>query len=154
MSWIVEKRTKYGIYYIVKALLNLKGKKRYTVRQSVGDLRKLGNEWKLTRKQMLSILENTEPEDWLIRIALKFDGSVDGLVPVDRDFRPIRPGEEEWIRRAISEFRYEASYDAKNRTFELSSLALGTFYLKPKEENIVTLEIPAELRAEMLALLL
>ncbi len=153
MDWIVERRTKFGKYYIVKAILNLKGKKKYTVRQSVGDLRKLRSEWKLTKKQMLSILKNTDPEEWFIKVALRFDGSVDGLVPVDRDFRPLRQGEYKWVHRAVDESGYEASYDAKNRTFELSSLALGTFYLKPRE-NIVTLEIPPELKAKMLVFLL
>ena len=34
--------------------------------------------WKLSRRQIISILEHTEPEDWLFRSVGHFDAQTDG----------------------------------------------------------------------------
>ena len=116
-------------------------------------MRKLGSEWSLTRTQMASILKNANLKDWLIRIALFFDPSIDGVREVDADFRPLTQGGRDWALNKIRSFDYRISYDAESCLFRASSLALGVFYLKPKE-GVVTFRMPAELKAEMLTLML
>jgi len=59
------KENRFGEYLEVVALLQV-GHKTYRVRQRTGSLDKLGSVWRLTRRQMISILKNTRARDWLI----------------------------------------------------------------------------------------
>ena len=79
METIKVKQNRFGTFYIATRVLKVKGKP-YKIKQSRTEPNDEKAEWKLSRRQMISILEHTEPSDWLFRSVGHFDGQVDGWV--------------------------------------------------------------------------
>ena len=98
---------------------------------------------KATRRKMISILEHTEPEDWLFRSVGHFDGQVDGWVYDREGWREATPELINWIIRQLRQFDYTIYYLAKDRdscgnkvepnTFEIFDIAIHSLRLKPKD---------------------
>ena len=154
MKFVEVKKDKRGEYFVVRAILKVKTKtgkvKEYTVKQTPKSLTNLKREWKLTKTQLVSMLKNTNPDDWLLRIKSHFDGSVDSVVPVEEDFREMTHEDLEWVLRQL-EIGYNGyEYVQDENVVEVWSLALGTFLLKPKND-IVEFVLPKEVLTAMIA---
>jgi hypothetical protein len=135
------KKNRFGEYYIVTKKLLVKGKP-YTVSQGRKNLDEDYGEWKLTRSQIVSILRNTSPSDWLFKSEGHFDGMIDGWVYDKEDWRPVNPGLAEWIINQIETFDYHIYFttSAEDRfgnpqeqgVFEIYDIAIHSFMLKPR----------------------
>ena len=141
METIKVKENRFGIFYIATRILKVKGK-AYKVKQSRTEPNDEKAEWKLSRRQMISILEHTEPKDGLFRSVGHFDGQVDGWVYDREGWREATPQLIDWIIRQLQQFDYLIYYLAKDRdshgnavvpnTFEIFDIAIHSFRLKPK----------------------
>ena len=72
METIKVKENRFGTFYIATRILKVKGK-AFKVKQTRIEPSDEKAKWKLSRRQMISILEHTEPEDWLFRSVGHFD---------------------------------------------------------------------------------
>jgi hypothetical protein len=143
---IKKLKNRFGEYYRVTKILNVKGKK-YRIAQRVNDPQKLNAQWDLTRSQMVSILENTEPQDWLFRMKGHFDGQTDGWEYDREDFRIANKDIIDWVIEQLKRFDgYKILYNEGDRdvftnklekgAFEIYDMAIEDFEMKPSHEFI------------------
>ena len=142
METLKLKRNRFGIFYVATRILKVKGKP-YKIKQTRTEPNDEKAEWKLTRRQMISVLEHTEPEDWLFRSVGHYDGQVDGWVYDREGWREATPELIDWIIRQLQQFDYTIYFLAKDKdsygnkvepyTFEIFDIAIHSFRLKPKD---------------------
>ena len=142
METIKVKQNRFGTFYVATRILKVKGKP-YKVKQTRIEPNDEKAEWKLSRRQMISILRHTRPEDWLFRSVGHFDPQTDSWEYDREDWRQATPELIDWIIRQLQQFDYTIYYLAKNKdscgntvepqTFEIFDIAVHSFRLKPKD---------------------
>ena len=147
MEEIKEKENRWGKYYRISRKLFVAGK-AYKVSQETKDLNVRHAEWRLTRSQMISILKNTKPEDWLFKSLGHFDGMIDGWAYDNEDWRPATASTIAWVIKQLEDFDgYYVDYIAgledrygnklEPNTFDIWNLAIHHFMLKPAKSIVV-----------------
>ena len=138
---IKVKQNRFGTFYVATRTLWVKGKP-YKIKQERVKPDDEKAEWKLTRRQMISILQHTNPEDWLFRSRGHFDAQTDGWEIDNEDWREVTPELRDWIIRQLQQVDYIIYFRPKDRdssgnkiepnTFEVFDIAIHSFELKPK----------------------
>ena len=142
METIKVKQNRFGTFYIATRVLKVKGKP-YKIKQTRTEPNDEKAEWKLSRRQMISILRHTRPEDWLFRSVGHFDPQTDGWEYDREGWREATPELIDWIIRQLQQFDYTIYYLANNKdscgntvepnTLEIFDIAVHSFRLKPKD---------------------
>lgn len=94
-------------------------------------------ELKLTRKQMISIIKNTNNEDWLFKSNWDFDAQTDVIRYSNEDFKPLEKDVKKWIIEQLENFRYYVYYNISKNVFKIFNIAIHSFELKPTIPLIV-----------------
>ena len=91
---------------------------------------------------MISILDQTRPEDCFSVWVGHFDAQIDGWKHDNGDWRKATPQLIEWIKRQLQQFDYTIYFLVKDKdsgnevepyTFEIFDIAFHSFRLKPKD---------------------
>jgi hypothetical protein len=130
---IVEKQNKFGKYYKVNTILQV-GALNFKVNNQTLDLNDIGKEWKLKRNQMIKILKETYPDDWLFRENWHFDAQTDGIEYDNEDYKVCNKDLIDWIIKQLETFRsYSIRYNEETNHFDLFSYT-HSFDLKPSSK--------------------
>jgi hypothetical protein len=122
---VKEKENRFGKHYRVSTVLELKGKK-FKMWQDVQDPNKLRAQWRLTKAQMIRIIEPTS-DSWLFRSSGHFDGSDDGW---HADLKGFEKASQEciaWVLEQLREFDYYVYFNTGNKDDSGNDIEVGIF---------------------------
>jgi hypothetical protein len=137
----VLKRNRFGEYVERTALLQV-GYKTYSVKQcrhpnSQYDPK---GRWRLTRSQLVNILEATRLGDWFVRWKGHYDGFNDGWEYDNEDFQILTEGKRQHIIERVKRWRgYYIYYDAETGIFDIYDNALESLQMKPSKSLVVAI---------------
>jgi len=118
---------------------------RETVLMQIGHkhykVKKILHDWRLSKAQFKSMMENTRVDDWYYKTRSHFDGMVDCVVDTGESFRPLTESIKNEILEDIDRFEYRVDYDSSRDVFEIWSLALGTMELMRKANSGLVIEL-------------
>jgi hypothetical protein len=135
---IVEKQNKFSKYYKVNAILQV-GALNFKVNNRPLDLNDIDKEWKLKRNQMVKMLKNTYPDDWLFRSNWHFDAQTDGIEYDNEDYKVCNKELIDWIIKQLETFKsYSIRYNEETNHFDLFSYT-HSFNLKPSSKLPISL---------------
>jgi hypothetical protein len=135
---IVEKQNRFGKYYKVNAILQV-GALNFKVSNRTLDLSDMDKAWKLKRNQMVKMLKETCPDDWLFRGNWHFDAQTDGIIYDDEDYKVCNKELIDWIIEQLETFKsYRIRYYEETNHFDLISYT-HSFDLKPSGKLLLNL---------------
>ena len=129
---ILKKFNKFGEYYEKRATMKM-GKHKYSIRSHSLSGRKW-SEWKLYRKQMISMLRNTDVKDWEYMQVYEFDGMVDGIVYAERKWEELTTNMKEEIIKRLKMSKYRIGFDERDKVFRIWLHGVDSFKLRYKGE--------------------
>jgi hypothetical protein len=125
---VKERTTKFGKYYRVTTTLEIQGKryKMWQERHPPQDPNTLGGQWRLTKTQMISILDSN-PKGWLFRSRGHFDGQDDGWHADSEGFREASQETLDWVKEQIRTFDYYVYFNTGPTDSSGNAIEAGVF---------------------------